>query len=58
MLFITQDPKQLTLFDLSKKKGMKTPEKKSSMTGLKEQKTPDMKKKLMSPPRTPSIVIK
>ena len=51
----------MTLFDIAKKKGMKTPEKKSKgdkdKTPLKEQKTPDSKK-MMSPPRTPAVVQK
>ena len=54
----------MTLFDLSKKKGMKTPEKKKS-TPIKKKKspqkglkTPDKKPKVMSPPKTPAIVSK
>ncbi|XP_053384171.1 tyrosine-protein kinase BAZ1B-like isoform X2 [Mercenaria mercenaria] len=58
-----QDPKQMTLLDSLKKKGLKTPEKKMKSLSkqnspLKMQKTPDMKKKLMSPPRTPIVVQK
>ena len=51
--------KQMTLFEMSKKKGLKTPEKKhttkSSRSPGKGIKTPD-RKKMMSPPRTPAIV--
>ncbi|VDI64118.1 bromodomain adjacent to zinc finger domain protein 1B [Mytilus galloprovincialis] len=57
--------KQMTLFDMSKKKGMKTPEKKKSMpikkkikSPQKGMKTPDKKPKVMSPPRTPAVVSK
>ncbi|XP_060064510.1 tyrosine-protein kinase BAZ1B-like [Ylistrum balloti] len=54
--------KQMTLFEMSKKKGLKTPEKKrstcnNSNTPDKGAKTPD-RKKVMSPPRTPAIVSK
>ncbi|KAH3882244.1 tyrosine-protein kinase BAZ1B-like [Dreissena polymorpha] len=58
------DPKQLTLFQMSaKKKGLKTPEKHKSENSvkkspLKEQRTPDAKKTLMTPPKTPIIVQK
>lgn len=51
-----QDPKQPTLFDLSKKKGLKTTLNITMPT--KEQKTPDSKHKLTSPPRTPIIIQK
>ena len=54
--------KQMTLFDLSKKKGMKTPEKKKSSSSRKKiksphkgLKTPDKKPKV-SPQKTPAIV--
>ncbi|WAR02391.1 BAZ1B-like protein [Mya arenaria] len=63
-----QDPKQLTLLDMSaKKKGLKTPEKMSkSQSGtptkhkspFKDQKVSDARKKLMSPPKTPIVVQK
>ncbi|XP_033752647.1 tyrosine-protein kinase BAZ1B-like isoform X2 [Pecten maximus] len=54
--------KQMTLFEMSKKKGLKTPEKRKSTCGSnstpdKGTKTPD-RKKVMSPPRTPAIVSK
>ncbi|CAC5416850.1 BAZ1B [Mytilus coruscus] len=57
--------KQMTLFDMSKKKGMKTPEKKKS-TPIKKKfkspqkgmRTPDKKPKVMSPPKTPAVVSK
>ena len=52
----------MTLFDLSKKKGMKTPEKKKSSSSKKKMKsphkglkTPDKKPKV-SPQKTPAIV--
>ncbi|KAK3101036.1 hypothetical protein FSP39_000430 [Pinctada imbricata] len=54
--------KQMTLFELSGKKGMKTPEKKkSNLTTLKTPekglKTPE-KSRIASPPKTPAIVSK
>ncbi|XP_060562617.1 LOW QUALITY PROTEIN: tyrosine-protein kinase BAZ1B-like [Ruditapes philippinarum] len=52
-----QDPKQLTLIDTLKKKGMKTPEKKSK-SPLKTQTSLDMKKKLLSPSKTPICIEK
>ncbi|XP_021346334.1 tyrosine-protein kinase BAZ1B-like isoform X2 [Mizuhopecten yessoensis] len=50
--------KQMTLFEMSKKKGLKTPEKKKITNS--NNKTPDKKdrKKVMTPPRTPAIVSK
>lgn len=58
--YAKQSMKQMTLFDLSKKKGMKTPDKKKSgslRTPEKGNKTPD--RPIKSPrARTPAIVSK
>ena len=58
-----QDPKQLTLLEVSKKKFAKTPEKKDKLipkqkTPVKDQKTPEKKKDFKRPPRTHVIVHK